>query len=159
MFGQNELINVFISITCALLFLSLSMIGKVQAEDSFTIQSSTQLSHDGRFNISWKLPESSKIELQQSRNSDAETYTTIYQGFDLSTVITGFSNGQYHYRARLIKQTGQASNWSPVITIDVQHHSLSKALIFFGIGLIVFLSTLLLIVLGNKKHQHGFNNG
>jgi len=139
---------------------SLAMsIAQAAAEPGFNIKSSTELSSDGRFKLSWKLPENSQIELQQASKKAPEEYKTIYQGFDLSTVITGFSNGQYHYRARLIKQTGQASNWSPVITIDVQHHSLSKALIFFGIGLIVFLSTLLLIVLGNKKHQHGFNNG
>ena len=118
------------------------------------IKSSTTISNDGSFTLSWEMPDHSRIELQQAAKQQ-NAFNTIFTGADSATVITGLPDGDYLYRARLADAQGNLSEWSPTSTIKVQHHSISRALSFFLVGAIVFAGTLLLIVLGGKASRQG----
>jgi len=126
------------------------------ANGQVAIKSSTTISNDGSFTLSWEIPRNSRIELQQA-TKQTDTFKTIFKGTDSATVITGLPDGDYLYRARLTDAQGDLSDWSPVLVIKVQHHSISRALSFFLIGAIVFVGTLLLIMLGGKASRQGGN--
>jgi hypothetical protein len=109
------------------------------------------VSSDGKATISWSLPESASVDLQKSHDLAFSNPVTLYQGVDEATVVTGLSNGEYHFRVRVVQASGQVSPWSEPVTLSVEHHSLVRAFIFFGIGAIVFIATLFLIFLGARR--------
>jgi len=124
----------------------------INADKHFTIMSSTQNSKDGGFNLSWELPENTRIELQQSGYASPD-FKTIYRGSDSATVITGLPDGNYLFRARLINTDGSFSGWNESLKITVEHHSLTRAFGFFLVGAVVFLATLILILSGSKANN------
>ncbi len=127
----------------------------INADEHFTIFSSTDNSNNGGFNLTWQLPVNTQVELQQS-GLESPDFKTIYHGSDSATVITGLPDGNYLFRARLINIDGSLSGWSESLSIKVEHHSLMRAFSFFLIGAVVFLSTLILILTGSKaNHTHG----
>lgn len=128
---------------------------------SLELESSTLHSTNGGFNLTWELPdniqsENNRIELQQSRNNHSD-FKTIYTGTDSATVITGLSDGEYLYRARLLSGKNQMTAWSDPVSIQVEHHSLSKAFAFFIVGAMVFVGTVLLILLVGRMKTPGDN--
>ena len=144
-------------------FLLLSLSSLAVATEPFKLTVSTSGSTDGSFNISWILPENKRIELQQSKQ-ESPGFTTIYTGSDSATVITGMSDGNYLYRARLLNPDNQfpddkqSSPWTDPLPVSVAHHSLDKAFGFFSVGAIVFIGTLLLIVFGYRTKKSGVNS-
>ncbi|MBF0264966.1 MAG: hypothetical protein HQL46_06800 [Gammaproteobacteria bacterium] len=147
--GINKSTKIVISFFYAIVFLPMVIF----AEDKFSITSSTQISQDGTLSLSWEIPSNYQIELQKKSSRTSEKYITIYRGHDTSTVLTGLSNGQYSYRARLINSNGSFGQWTENLNIQVQHHPLTRAFSFFFIGLIVFLGIISVIYLGNKAHD------
>jgi len=138
-----------------LFILSLLLLPSIaSAYGSVEIKSSTTISNDGSFTLSWEMPDHSLIELQQAAKQQ-NVFNTIFTGADSATVITGLPDGDYLYRARLADAQDNVSEWSPTSTIKVQHHSISRALSFFLVGAIVFVGTLLLLVLGGKASRQG----
>lgn len=133
-------------------FLLLSFIAVADAQ--IAIKSSSAISNDGSFTLSWQLPANTEIELQQS-NQALNGFKTIYTGADLATVITGLTDGNYFYRARIVGSQGYVSNWSPTLTIKVQHHAIGRAFAFFLLGAVVFVGLLVLILLGGKITKQG----
>lgn len=107
-------------------------------------------SSDGSVRLSWSLPEGATIELQRDSHADFRRPVTLYRGPDPATVITGLDDGSYHFRARTENADGPSSDWSEVVTVTVRHHPLSRALLFFTLGAVVFLATLLLVVTGSR---------
>lgn len=134
-----------------LFILSLLLLSSIaSAYESIEIESSTTISNNGSFTLSWEKSDHSQIELQQAAKQQNAFYT-IYTGSDSATVITGLPDGDYLYRARLTDAQGNLSRWSSISAIKVQHHSINKALSFFYVGAIVFTGTLILIVLGERR--------
>jgi len=148
--ASGKLLYLFIPGLLLLLPLIASADGQVE------IKSSTSISNDGSFTLSWEIPRNSRIELQQAAQQQ-NIFNTIFTGADSATVITGLPDGEYLYRARLTDASGNLSDWSPTSVITVQHHSISRALSFFLVGAIVFVTTLLLILLGGKASKQGGN--
>ena len=99
--------------------------------------------------LSWQLPDSASVELQQQAVS-LESYQTIYTGSDTASVITGLADGDYSYRIRTVTTEGEYSNWTTPVSVSVRHHPLPRAFGFFAVGAIVFISTIVLIVLGTR---------
>jgi len=99
--------------------------------------------------LSWQVPESGSVELQQ-QGVNLDEYQTIYMGSDAASVITGLADGDYSYRIRTVTAEGAYSNWTTPVSVTVHHHPLSRAFGFFAIGAIVFISTIVLIVLGTR---------
>lgn len=111
------------------------------------------LSTDGKATLSWKLPEGASVEVESSLDNRFGNTVSLYQGSDRSTVLTGLSDGSYHFRARIVHQNGAISPWGEPVNLLVEHHSLTKAMSFFAIGAVVFVATLLLIILGARRAQ------
>ncbi|MCG7913223.1 MAG: fibronectin type III domain-containing protein [Candidatus Thiodiazotropha weberae] len=110
-------------------------------------------STDGKATLSWELPEGASVEVESSLDDRFVNVVPLYQGSDRSTVLTGLSDGSYHFRARITHQNGAISPWGEPVSLLVEHHSLVKAVSFFVIGAVVFVATLLLIILGARREQ------
>lgn len=123
----------------------------VNAEAPFTITASPSHSNDGKVVVSWQTPALGQVHIQQDRNHKFETPTTRYIGHDGASVVTGLVDGAYHYRGRLEAPDGTHSQWSPIVKVTVEHHSLARAISFFLVGLVVFVATLLLIIVGARR--------
>jgi hypothetical protein len=135
-----------------MLLFALTVPVTVCAETQFTIAATPAHSNDGRVVVSWESPTDGQVHIQQALERNFLTPATLYRGIDSASVITGLVDGDYHYRGRLERADGTFSDWSPTLDITVEHHSLSRALAFFLLGLVVFLATLLLIILGARRH-------
>lgn len=106
------------------------------------LQTSTELSTSGTFDLSWTGSDGENFRLLQLNDDDSSRL--IYQGRDTARVMTGLSNGSYRYQV-----AGESAVSQPV-SVSVSHHSLSRAFGFFGVGLIVFIATLWLVVRGER---------
>lgn len=89
----------------------------------------------GYFELSWgeKLPQGSI--LQQSLSPDFAGAREWQVAGSESFSMSGLSNGEYFYRL----QSAADQSWSNTISVKVQHHSLVKAWLFFGVGAALFL--------------------
>ena len=106
-----------------------------------------------RLSWDWREPEKLQFQLQESRNGDFSRAETVYQGPDRATLLSGRRDGDYYYRVRLQPQQGAPGAWSEVVKVSVEHHSLARAFLYFGIGAVVFLATAGLIVAGTLKSR------
>jgi hypothetical protein len=136
----------------ALILLSiLSVPGVGAAEEQLVLSASSAYSNDGKATISWRSPAEAYVNIQQDHAKEFDTPSTLYRGKDSATVVTGLIDGDYYFRGRLEYADGRRSNWSQPLNIRVEHHSLARAFGFFSVGLVVFLATLLLIILGARR--------
>lgn len=132
----------------------------------------TDIATAGYYRLTWSVEDTNSSPvfiLQEATTPKFENPEIVYKGPDLATVISGKSNGMYYYRVRLKQPTGSAGTdpkelisketpkeamWSQVVSVDVKHHSLPKAIGFFIAGFIVFAATLFMIVSGARKSSH-----
>jgi hypothetical protein len=121
------------------------------AEAQLTIAVSPSHSNDGRVVVSWEAPSAGRVHIQQDQTGEFAIPSTLYIGSDNASVVTGLIDGDYHYRGRLETADGTVSPWSPTVKVTVEHHSMNRAFFFFLVGLVVFLATLLLIVVGARR--------
>lgn len=99
-----------------------------------------------------------EFELQEATSRDFTTARTIYRGPDRGSTLTGRSDGTYFYRIRALTSDNRSGPWSAPEVVEVNHHSLARALRFFTVGAVVFLATLGLIVAGglrDRRARHG----
>jgi hypothetical protein len=101
----------------------------------------------GFYSLSWET-EAAQVELQEANGAGFVHPATTYTGPDRATVISGKPNGTWFYRIRTLdnQRTGP---WSEPLTVTVAHHSLTRAFLFLGLGVIVFIATVLMIVRGS----------
>ena len=114
----------------------------------------------GQIKLVWRVADSLlareklvKFELQQSHEASFETSRTLYKGSDLASFVSGLPDGDYYYRVRTFEESGSIGEWSETLYLKVRHQSLSLAFTLFGLGAIVFISTVVLILYGNKKAE------
>jgi len=105
------------------------------------------ISRDGVYELSWTA--TGDVLLEESRDSAFEDARVVYRGADHGTVLTGRRDGIYYYRLR-------ADGRSPGAVVltgfaRVEHHSVERALVFFGIGLFVFVSTIVVVARGPEE--------
>lgn len=108
------------------------------------IESSTDIATAGYFNLNWKVDAAGPVQVQQATAADFSDAKTIYSGTDRATVISGLGNGEYYYRIE------SADNVSPGIKVQVAHHALSRAFVFFGLGAVIFIITLSVLIRGAR---------
>ncbi len=118
----------------------------LNAVNSFAVELevSPERSTSGTFNLSWKGEVGESYRLFQVDRGDQSDL--IYQGVDTARVMTGLPDGDYTYRVEA------ASGSSEPRKVTVAHHSLVRAFSFFGVGLVVFIATVIMIVRGSKGH-------
>lgn len=113
------------------------------------LQSDAPVSTAGYFTLSWQDQGGGSYELQQSASHRFDKAVTLYRGPDRATVISGLANGDYFYRVRDLG--GNPGGWSETVKVTVAHHPLSRALLFFGLGAIMFLITVTVLIRGARR--------
>jgi hypothetical protein len=98
----------------------------------------------GFFSLSWSGAE--RFELEQATGPDHADARIIYRGSDTNTTVSGLPDGEYRFR---IRAEGNSA-WSDEAVVVVEHHALSRALLFFALGAGVFLVLVLAIARGRK---------
>lgn len=121
------------------------------AADEFSISANPTDSSDGTVRLTWSVPGGALAHIQRDTGAGFADPASVYLGADGASVITGLTDGQYFFRGRLQFSDGRVSAWSDAVAVTVQHHSLNRALVFFLLGAVVFLATLLLIVSGARR--------
>lgn len=116
----------------------------------------------GQIKLIWQIADSllaaeiHNFELQQSRDASFDNIRVLYKGSDLASFISGLPNGDYYFRVRTL--TGSMpGQWSETLHLKVIHQSLGLAFTLFGLGAVVFISTVILILYGNKKTKEEAN--
>ncbi|MEQ8953320.1 MAG: hypothetical protein RL120_04240 [Gammaproteobacteria bacterium] len=115
------------------------------AESSLTAD--TTLSTEGYFVLSWASL-ADAVALQQSDSPGFLEFTSRDLPGSGQITITGLEDGDYYFRL-----LGDDGTVTEPLVIEVQHHPLSRALLFFSLGLILFLILLSTIYIGNRRTQ------
>ncbi|MDT8321225.1 MAG: hypothetical protein RQ826_11935 [Xanthomonadales bacterium] len=123
------------------------------ADNGFLLEATPSVSTDGSVRLSWAMPENGRVLIQKTTAADFAPAVVLYEGSDSASVITGLADGDYRFRGRLLRADGEASDWSPVVTVRVRHHPLKRALAIFAIGAVVFLGTAWLILAGSRGER------
>jgi len=113
-----------------------------------TLESDTTVATAGFFQLKWEVD--GPVRLVESETADFLGARTIYLGADAARVISGKPDGEWYYRLEK-PQTGE--RLSDPVLVQVRHHSLRRALSFFGLGALVFVATLGLIVFGSRTSR------
>lgn len=86
-----------------------------------------------------------------------ENGVQLYEGPHLATSVSGRQRGEYAYRVAVLPQDPGAPGRSDSCTVAVEPPSLALALGLFGTGLVVFVATVVLVLLGHRAHRRGEN--
>ena len=123
----------------------------VQAQDALKINEgeSVGVANAGYFGLRWgeDAEEAGVWRLERDNMPSFESAVVVYEGPDHGTFESGLPDGIYYYRLIREGRTG------PVYTVEVQHHSLSRAFLFLGIGAIVFLALLFVLIRALRRDR------
>lgn len=109
----------------------------------------------GFYRLQWQwqgVPPASfvQFELQESAADDFQDSVAFYRGPDLASVVSGKGDGQLFYRINALDADNRILATSNTVQVQVEHHPLSRALLFFGMGALVFFFTLIVILNGKS---------
>lgn len=143
------------------LFAALLLAAEARAEPG--LQAAPTRALDGVYQLSWSRDGGVRIE--ESRRPDFAESRIVYEGRDQAATLSGRADGVYYYRAlpldssetasapgdtaRSASGAGAASESMPIVRVDVSHHPLGRAMAFFAVGLVVFASTVALVIRGD----------
>jgi hypothetical protein len=113
-----------------------------------------ELSDTGAYRIAW--PDAPVEEGQTVRVE--ENGALLYEGIEDATTVSGRPAGQYIYRVGVVDSAGDPS-WLESCRVTVSPPSLGLAFSLFGVGLLVFAATLLVVVRGHRAHRRGELSG
>lgn len=114
------------------------------------LKSDSSESAAGYYQLHWSNNQAGDFVLQESRKPDFSNADILYQGPDTATLVSGRKNGTYYYRVR---SADAGNNWSNSVKVNVTHHPLSRAFMFFSLGALVFVATLTMVIRGNLAHR------
>lgn len=86
-------------------------------------------------------------QLEQASDPDFKESKLIYEGPDRASFVSGLPNGVYYFRVRAV-EGDKFSQWSPMVSVKVKHHSLAMAFGLASVGIVVFLLTVAVVVKG-----------
>jgi hypothetical protein len=86
--------------------------------------------------------------MQQADSADFSNLISRDIEAEGSLTITGLEDGQYYFRL----VNGPVSLTDPLL-VTVEHHQLSRAGLFFGLGLTLFTILVVLILRGAKREE------
>jgi len=137
----------------AVTFAVLLMVEIDNSHAALEISADSAVSNTGYFRLSWSDDSSAdSVEkmfvLQQADDPDFSNPVDRYQGGDAATVISGLSNQIYYYRVRELNY----SQWSNSVSVEVKHHSLSRAFGFFALGIAMFAVTVTVLLRGARQY-------
>jgi hypothetical protein len=105
----------------------------------------------GYFRLSWES-DAPQVELNEATNPEFRNALTPYRGPDSATVISGKPNGIWYYRVRAVNDADPGP-WSETLAVTVAHHSLSRALLFLALGVLVFVAVVVMIIRGPRQAE------
>lgn len=120
-----------------------------------SLQTDSVTATAGFYRLSWEHPATTApldFELQESLSADFAGAKPVYTGPDRATSHSGRADGDYHFRVRALDGE-RSSAWSPAVTVQVRHHSFLRAGLFFALGALVFVATLIVILRGNAPEE------
>ena len=103
-------------------------------------------SGEGYFQIEWEAD--AQVRLLESTSPEFADAVTVYLGSDTGRVVSGKPDGIWYYR---LESADSGRVLGSDLTVTVRHHPLSRAFAFFALGIVVFVSTLGLIVFGRAR--------
>lgn len=115
------------------------------------LDTDTRLATAGYYQLHWSA-DTPEVAIEEATGNQPTT-TRIYQGPDRAMLLSGLTDGRRTYRAGEIGTDGRVIAWSESVTVTVAHHTLARALTFFGVGATVFFATLILIVHGTRRYR------
>lgn len=118
------------------------------AAQEVQLESDTAVANAGYFQLRWSA--ASAVELEESTTPDFTAPRLLYSGSDRARVVSGKPDGVWYYRAR---PASPGSSFSNSVKVEVRHHPLERAVVYFAIGAVVFLATALLIVIGARERS------
>lgn len=123
----------------------------LKAENAITITSDGSTA--GYLTLDWS--ESGATQPYKLQMDKGSGWQTIYEGADTATTLTGLKNGNYRFRINSADPaTIDDDLWQPPLSVEIAHHSQTKAFTFFFSGLLIFLILLwLLFFTGQKTTQ------
>lgn len=113
-----------------------------------SLSSDTPVSSEGYFVLSWDSESNANVRLQQATNSNFIETSEQELPPRGSLTVTGLRDGEYFFRI----QRDSATLAGPIL-VSVQHHSITRALGFFGLGLLLFSALVVTIIIGHR-HQN-----
>lgn len=145
---------------CSAIFIAsvLFVIHPVAANEAINLRSDTQIATAGYYQLSWDWPAATPdtyfvLDETSKKDGEAMPHEIIYSGPNLASVISGKPDGVYVYTIRAMDAQQNILARSEEIEVTVEHHSLARAVVFFVIGLIVFVAILLVIMRGALRHS------
>lgn len=135
-----------------LLTFGLAHAGETPPPASPVLSADTEVATAGYFGLSWGLSRRpageadgapARFELQEAAGPAFGAPRTLYTGPDRATALSGRKDGTYYYRVR-----ADGGPWSAPVAVEVAHHSLVRAGLFFALGAAVFAATAVLILRG-----------
>ncbi|WP_018233269.1 hypothetical protein [Thioalkalivibrio thiocyanodenitrificans] len=116
------------------------------------LSASPDLARAGYFHLRWALDDVDvdRYTVEEAADPDFTDPAVLYEGADRATVISGRSDGTFHFRVRASLADGGESGWSDTQTVEVVHHPRAQAIGLFILGGLVFLATVGLIVAGTS---------
>jgi len=108
-------------------------------------------SRSGDFPIQWSGPEGAIYRLIEHAGPPV-TQTTLYEGSQKASTVTGRPRGDYRYQVGIVRD-GDVVQWSSTCEVQVRPYPLAMAFTFFGLGLVVTLATVLVVLLGHRVHK------
>lgn len=131
---------------CALV---LTLPAALPATAAPVLESNTDEATAGFFRLSWEV-DTTNARVERAPSPDFAAAKTVYEGPDRARVLSGEPDGRWHFRVAAL-EAGRPVAWSEPVSVTVEHHPLSRAFWFFGIGAAVFLATLALIAHGARR--------
>ncbi len=114
-----------------------------------TLTADTTLSSEGYFVLNWELSTpATNLALQQSQTPDFKKPLSRSINAIGSITITGLRDGDYYFR--LVNDTEPSTQ--PLL-VRVQHHSLERAGLVFGLGLLLFTTLVATILIGKRGRE------
>lgn len=125
-----------------------------------TLEITPRRSTDGVYQLHWTAP--GEVTIEEARDAPFAEPRVVYRGRDHATTLTGRSDGIYYYRVKRREKRhvesrvkSRAKEGTTAVSVEVDHHSAERALAFFGVGLFVFASTVVLIARGPDEEAAG----
>ena len=125
------------------------------APDAPRLSVDSALATAGFFQLHWSgdYGQAVRYRIEQASGPDFEAPRTIYTGPDRASLLSGYADGRYFFRARARLADGTLSEWSAPLLVRVAHHPLARAWGFFAVGAIVFLAVLAVILRGAREES------
>lgn len=105
----------------------------------------TEVATSGFYRLTWQSEDTQPVELEEATDADFTDARSRYTGTDSAYFVSGKPDGVYYYRIRP-QGGGNPSSWSGPVQVEVRHHPLVRAWMFFGLGAFIFLATVWLVL-------------